>query len=60
MLKSGSNISQRALIEHCRAHLAAYKVPRALQFVADVPKTSTGKIMRRSLVDIDDGTRSIS
>jgi acyl-coenzyme A synthetase/AMP-(fatty) acid ligase len=30
-----------------------------VQFVEDVPKTSTGKIMRRSLRDIDDGTRSV-
>lgn len=57
MLKAGSAIGRQELIEHCRAHLAAYKVPRAVQFVEDVPKTSTGKIMRRSLRDIDDGTR---
>ncbi|MEW6442949.1 MAG: AMP-binding protein [bacterium] len=37
----------------CRQHLAAYKVPRLIQFVADLPKTSTGKIMRRSLKDLD-------
>ena len=57
MLKAGSNIGRQDLIDHCRAHLAAYKVPRAVQFVEDVPKTSTGKIMRRSLRDIDDGSR---
>lgn len=57
MLKSGSDVSKQTLIQHCREHLAAYKVPRAVQFVEDVPKTSTGKIMRRSLRDIDDGTR---
>ena len=57
MLKAGVSIGRQDLIEHCRTHLAAYKVPRAVQFVEDVPKTSTGKIMRRSLRDIDDGTR---
>jgi long-chain acyl-CoA synthetase len=57
MLKAGSTIGRQELIDHCRAHLAAYKVPRAVQFVEDVPKTSTGKIMRRSLRDIDDGNR---
>ena len=31
----------------------AYKAPRALQFVADLPKTSTGKIMRRELRKLD-------
>jgi len=37
----------------CRKHLAAYKVPRAVQFVADHPKTSTGKIMRGELKSLD-------
>ena len=35
------------------AELAAYKAPRAIQFVADLPKTSTGKIMRRELRKLD-------
>lgn len=59
MLKPNSLVSKQALVQHCREHLAAYKVPRAMQFVEDVPKTSTGKIMRRSLRDIDDGTRTV-
>ena len=41
------------ILAFCRAHLAAYKVPRAVQFVADLPKTSTGKIMRRQLRTLD-------
>jgi long-chain acyl-CoA synthetase len=59
MVKPNSDVSKQALVQHCREHLAAYKVPRAVQFVDDVPKTSTGKIMRRSLRDIDDGTRTV-
>ncbi len=38
-----------AIIEHCRAFLAPYKIPRAVSFVDDLPKNSTGKIMRRAL-----------
>ena len=38
----------------CRKSLAAYKCPRKIQFVSDVPKTSTGKIMRRELYTLDD------
>ncbi|MBY8822163.1 AMP-binding protein [Sphingomonas colocasiae] len=38
-----------ALDRHCRAHLAPYKVPRLFAFVDDLPKTSTGKILRRAL-----------
>jgi long-chain acyl-CoA synthetase len=37
----------------CRTELAAYKQPRAIKFVADLPKTSTGKIMRRELRRLD-------
>jgi acyl-CoA synthetase (AMP-forming)/AMP-acid ligase II len=37
-------------------HLAAYKVPRAIQFATQLPMTSSGKIMRRLLTEIDDGT----
>ena len=38
-------------------HLAAYKVPRIVQFVEQVPITASGKIVRRLLKDFDDGTR---
>jgi long-chain acyl-CoA synthetase len=57
VLKPDSAASADELVAHCRRHLAAYKVPRAVQFVDDVPITASGKIMRRLLTDIDDGTR---
>ena len=41
------------IIDYSREHLAAYKVPRAVQFVDDLPKTSTGKVMRRELRTLD-------
>jgi len=50
VLKQGASPSKEDLLEFCREHLAAYKVPREIQFVEDVPKTSTGKIMRRELI----------
>ncbi|MEM7210567.1 MAG: AMP-binding protein [Pseudomonadota bacterium] len=59
MLKPDLSASGPELASHCREHLAAYKVPRALQFVDNVPITSSGKIMRRLLEDQDDGTRSV-
>jgi long-chain acyl-CoA synthetase len=54
---AGSNVTREALLKHCREHLAAYKIPRAVQFVNQVPMTSSGKVMRRLLKDLDDGTR---
>ena len=41
------------IIKFSREHLAAYKVPRAVQFVDDLPKTSTGKVMRRKLHELN-------
>jgi long-chain acyl-CoA synthetase len=53
VLRQGVAGDAEALLGHCRAHLAAYKIPRSVQFVADLPKTSTGKIMRRELKTLD-------
>lgn len=44
-------VSEADILAHCRLHLAAYKVPRALWFVDGLPRTSTGKIMRRALCE---------
>jgi len=60
ILKPGAEVSRAALVAHCREHLAAYKVPRAVQFVASVPTTSSGKIMRRMIKEVDDGSFAVS
>jgi acyl-coenzyme A synthetase/AMP-(fatty) acid ligase len=52
-LKPGAAPDADAILALCRKELAAYKVPRTVQFVADLPKTSTGKVMRRSLKTLD-------
>ena len=49
----GNPADAEDIIALCRKELAAYKVPRAVQFVSDLPKTSTGKIMRRELRKLD-------
>jgi long-chain acyl-CoA synthetase len=54
VLKPGSTADEAAILRLCREQLAGYKVPRAIQFVADLPKTSTGKIMRRELRSLDE------
>jgi long-chain acyl-CoA synthetase len=53
VLKPGASVDAEDIIALCRKDLAAYKVPRAVQFVPDLPKTSTGKIMRRELRKLD-------
>jgi fatty-acyl-CoA synthase len=44
-LKSGAAVTEQEIVEHCRAHLARFKVPRAVVFTV-LPKTSTGKIQK--------------
>ena len=51
--RKGSTPSADDVLSFCREHLAAYKVPRVVQFVDDVPKTSTGKILHRKLHTLD-------
>jgi fatty-acyl-CoA synthase len=41
-VKPGAKVTERELIEHCRGHLARFKVPRAVVFGV-LPKTSTGR-----------------
>jgi long-chain acyl-CoA synthetase len=53
VLKPGASVDAEDIIALCRKDLAAYKVPRTVQFVPDLPKTSTGKIMRRELRKLD-------
>jgi long-chain acyl-CoA synthetase len=53
VLKPAASAKEKEITDFCREHLAAYKVPRDVQFVADLPKTSTGKIMRRELHTLD-------
>jgi long-chain acyl-CoA synthetase len=53
VLKNGATADADGIIAHCREHLAAYKVPREIQFVPALPTTSSGKIMRRQLKTLD-------
>jgi long-chain acyl-CoA synthetase len=60
ILKEGAKADPESIMAHCRANLAAYKCPRKIQFVKDVPRTSSGKIMRRELAKIDDEAMALA
>jgi acyl-coenzyme A synthetase/AMP-(fatty) acid ligase len=38
-----------AIIAHCKARLAAYKCPRSVDFMAELPRQPTGKLYKRLL-----------
>ena len=54
VLKPSETATTEEIQKHCREHLAAYKVPREVQFVPELPTTSTGKILMRKLYTLDD------
>ena len=47
--KPGENINEDQLLAHCRQTLAAYKVPKVIEFRSELPKGPTGKVLRRML-----------
>jgi len=49
VLRSGMHATADEIIGHCRRQLAPYKVPRAVEFRAQLPKSLVGKILRRHL-----------
>jgi acyl-CoA synthetase (AMP-forming)/AMP-acid ligase II len=48
-LKPGHAVTEAELIEFCRARLAHYKCPRSIDFCEILPKTATGKVLRKEL-----------
>ncbi len=41
--------TERELLEHCESNLAPYKLPRAIEFRDTIPKSATGKVLRKEL-----------
>jgi long-chain acyl-CoA synthetase len=51
IVKKDPALSAEALIAHCKENLTGYKVPKLVEFRAELPKTNVGKILRRALRD---------
>jgi fatty-acyl-CoA synthase/long-chain acyl-CoA synthetase len=47
--KPGAKLGEAEVIAHARAHLASYKIPRSISFAAELPRTGSGKILKRQL-----------
>lgn len=50
VLRSGCRVDEREVKAHCLQRLAAYKVPKSVEFVESLPRTSSGKVQRFKLV----------
>ena len=51
VLKAGKTATEEEMIRYCKQNMAAYKVPRHVEFREQLPKTNVGKILRRALRD---------
>ena len=51
-VKDGASVTVEEIIAFCKERLAAYKCPRIVEVMDDLPKTATGKILRRDLREV--------
>lgn len=56
VLKPGVELSEMDIRDYCREKLAAYKVPKYVEFRRELPKTNVGKILRRALRESSDNS----
>jgi long-chain acyl-CoA synthetase len=60
VVKKTPALTEAMLIAHCREHLTAYKVPREIEFLNELPKSPVGKILRRELRERDEHARAVA
>jgi acyl-CoA synthetase (AMP-forming)/AMP-acid ligase II len=51
LIEPKAPIEPKALIEHCREHLAPFKVPVRIDILPEIPRTPTGKVQRRRVAE---------
>jgi long-chain acyl-CoA synthetase len=49
VVSKNPNLTEKDLLDYCSQHLAKYKVPSSIEFLEELPKNTTGKILRRAL-----------
>ncbi|OEV24822.1 acyl-CoA synthetase, partial [Streptomyces nanshensis] len=59
-LREGASAASEELSGYCRERLAAYKYPREVEVLPELPKTTSGKILRRELRSRQDGAPTAS
>ncbi|MHB8659470.1 MAG: AMP-binding protein [Solirubrobacteraceae bacterium] len=55
VVAGGQDASEEELKAHVKSNLARYKVPREIIFLDELPRTSTGKVLKRELAERDEG-----
>ena len=49
VVKNNQSLTEEEIIAHCKENLTAYKVPKQIEFIDELPKTTVGKVLRRAL-----------
>ncbi len=49
VLRNDSDVSEDALQRHCAQRIASFKVPKAIEYADELPRTGSGKLLRREL-----------
>ena len=51
VLKEGCTATEEEIINYCRGHIAAYKTPKNIDFMKELPRTGSGKLYKKALKD---------
>jgi fatty-acyl-CoA synthase len=49
VLREGQEVSEKDVVQYCRANLAGYQVPKSVEFVQSLPRNPSGKVLRKEL-----------
>jgi acyl-CoA synthetase (AMP-forming)/AMP-acid ligase II len=56
VLRPGQQVTEQALIAHCRSRLASFKTPKQVVFMDMLPRNPSGKVLKRELRTVNSGT----
>ena len=51
VLKEGCTAAEEEIIRYCREYIAAYKTPKSIDFMTELPRTGSGKLYKKALKD---------
>ncbi|MDC0186125.1 AMP-binding protein [Gammaproteobacteria bacterium] len=49
VVKSNPSLTEKEVFKYCKENLTGYKIPKAIEFMAELPKSNVGKVLRRAL-----------
>jgi long-chain acyl-CoA synthetase len=52
VVSKNPDLTAEHLLDYCKEHLAKYKIPSSIEFIKELPKNTTGKILRRALKEL--------